>query len=52
MDEMFFLRYHMQMTREEFMSCPIHERKYLIHKFIDQKEKENEQLEKARKKKS
>jgi hypothetical protein len=52
MDEYFFLRYHLDMKREEFMSYPIHERKYLINKFIEQKEKENEYLEKARKKKS
>jgi hypothetical protein len=51
MDEQFFFLYHLHVTRSEFMQYPIHERKYLIKKFIDQKEKENEYIEKAKQKK-
>jgi len=32
------------------MTLPVHERKWLIQRFIDQKKKENEAIDKARKK--
>lgn len=48
MDEQFFFLYHLQVKRREFLEYPINERKYLIKKFIEQKEKENEYIEKAR----
>jgi hypothetical protein len=48
MDEQFFFLYHLQVGRREFLQYPINERKYLIKKFIDQKEKENEYIEKAK----
>jgi hypothetical protein len=34
------------------MTLPVYERKWMIHRFIDQKEKENQAMEKARKSKS
>ncbi len=40
----------MKQSRENFMTLPINERKWLIERFIQQKEKENEALEAARKK--
>jgi len=43
--------YHLRQCRTEFLKIPIHERKYLIHRFIEQREKEHEQMEKARRKK-
>jgi hypothetical protein len=51
MDEQFFFLYHLHVSRKEFMQYPVNERKYIIHKFIEQKEKENEYIEKAKNKK-
>ena len=42
--------YHMKQSRVEFMCLPINERKWIIERFIQQKEKENEAMEAARKK--
>jgi hypothetical protein len=50
MEELFFFMYHMRQSRENFMILPINERKWLIDRFIQQKEKENEAMEAARKK--
>jgi hypothetical protein len=50
MEELFFFMYHMKQSRENFMTLPINERKWLIDRFIQQKEKENEAMESARKK--
>jgi hypothetical protein len=50
MEEMFFFQYHMHMSRYDSMTLPVYERKWMIHRFITQKEKENEAMEKARKK--
>lgn len=50
MEELFFFMYHMRQSRSNFMSLPINERKWLIERFIKQKEKENEAIEAARKK--
>lgn len=49
MDEEFFFLYHLKVGRKEFLQYPINERKYIIAKFIEQREKENEHMEKARK---
>lgn len=40
----------MKQSRENFMSLPINERKWLVNRFIQQKEKENEAMEAARRK--
>lgn len=50
MEETFFFMYHLNLARESFMSLPINERKWLIERFIQQKEKENEALEAAKRK--
>lgn len=50
MEELFFFMYHMNQSRDHFMTLPINERKWLIERFIQQKEKENEALESARRK--
>jgi hypothetical protein len=50
MSEQFFFLYHLHVPREEFLKYPINERKYLIAKFVDQKEKEKEYIESARNK--
>jgi hypothetical protein len=51
MEEQFFFRYHLRASRKEFRTYPINERKWMIARFIQQKEKENEAMEKAKKKK-
>lgn len=48
MEEIFFFQYHMHMSRIECMSIPVHERKWMIQRFIDQKRKENEAIDKAK----
>lgn len=49
MDEEFFFLYHLHVSRRDFLQYPVNERKYIIAKFIEQREKENEYMEKARK---
>ncbi|CAE7860277.1 unnamed protein product [Symbiodinium microadriaticum] len=49
MEELFFFQYHMNMSKQDSMALPVHERKWLIQRFIDQKKRENEAMEKARK---
>jgi len=50
--ELFFLAYHMPGLGgyHEILSIPVFQRKYFIHEFIDQKEKEAKAIEKERKK--
>lgn len=49
MEEIFFFQYHMRMDKDTCLSYPIHERKWLIQRFIQQKKREKEALDKARK---
>lgn len=49
MDEEFFFLYHLKLGREQFMKYPVRDRKYLINKFIEQKNKENDAIEAAKK---
>lgn len=51
MEELFFFTYHMRMSKHEAWSLPIHERKWLIRRFVDQKKKENDQITKVKRKK-
>lgn len=48
MEEEFFFLYHLRRSRQEFWNYPINHRKWLINRFIEQKEKENAEIEKAR----
>lgn len=48
MEEIFFFMYHMKVDRDKCMSYTINERKWLIERFLLQKEKENEAMERAR----
>ena len=50
MEEKFFFIYHLHREMEEIMSLPINERKWLIERFVKQKEKENEAVEAAKRK--
>lgn len=42
--------YHMNITEENTLKMSITRRKWMIDRFIQQKQKENEAIEKARKK--
>ncbi len=42
--------YHLRHTYNEALSIPIHMRKWLIHRLVEQKNKEKEEMEKSSKK--
>lgn len=48
MDERFFFLYHMKVDENVFMRWPVYERRWMIERFIQQKNKENEAIEEAR----
>jgi len=48
MEEIFFFMYHMHIDRKSCMTLPINERKWIIERFIQQKERENEAMEQAK----
>ena len=52
MEEQFFFTYHMQRSREEFRKYPINERKWMVARFLEQKEREEKYIEKEKSKKS
>lgn len=49
MEEEFFFLYHLKVGRAAFLNYPIMIRKWMIERFIEQKEKENQAMEKAKK---
>lgn len=49
-EEIFFFMYHMQQERSKILQMPINSRKWIIQRFIQQKEKENDAMEAARRK--
>ena len=50
MEEVFFFIYHLHMDRDTALRLPINERKWMIERFIQQKQKENEAMEAERRK--
>lgn len=50
MEEKFFFLYHMRLPPGLAMGLRINERKWYIHKFIQQKERENAAMEAERRK--
>jgi hypothetical protein len=50
MEETWFFMYHLNRSRKDVMQMPINERKWLVERFIQQKERENEALEAAKRK--
>ena len=50
MEEKFFFLYHLRMVPDLSMDLPINERKWMIERFIKQKEQENDAIEAAKKK--
>jgi hypothetical protein len=49
-EEIFFFQYHLRLNHSETMTMPINLRKWMIERFITQKEKENEAMEASRRK--
>ena len=49
-EEIFFFQYNMRMEPEPCMRMPINLRKWLIERWIQQKERENEAMERANRK--
>lgn len=49
-EEIFFFQYHMQLPMNGSMSLPINLRKWLIERFSEQKERENQAMEAAKRK--
>jgi hypothetical protein len=48
-EEIFFFLYHMNIPEENSMSIPVYRRKWMISRFVEQKRKENEEIERAKK---
>jgi hypothetical protein len=44
MEELFFFMYHLGRSKEDCWTLPVHERKWIVQRFISQKQKENEAL--------
>lgn len=51
MEERFFFMYHMHISDRECLSTPVHERKWFIQRFVEQKQKESDAIDNARKQK-
>ena len=51
MEELFFFQYHMHMSKQDCMTIPVNERKWLIQRFIEQKKKEGEAIDRMKKQK-
>jgi hypothetical protein len=49
-EEVFFFLYHMRQSMTETLKLPIIMRKWLINKFLEQKEKEHQHMEAERRK--
>jgi hypothetical protein len=49
-EEIFFFQYHMHLDMSGSMSLPINLRKWMIERFIQQKENENKSMEAQQKK--
>ena len=50
LEEIFFFYNYLHQPKSECMSLPIYERKWIINKFIEEKEKENAAMESAKRK--
>lgn len=50
MEEKFFFQYHLHMDWDRSMQLAIYERKWMIDRFIQQKEKENAAIQSAKRK--
>lgn len=50
LEEKFFYLYHMNLKPEDSMALPIMERQWLMQRFVEQKNRENEQQQAAQQK--
>ena len=50
MEEKFFFLYHMHCDWDSSMKMPINERKWMIERFIQQKDRENQAIQSAKSK--
>lgn len=50
-EEIFFFQYHMRLPMASSMTLPINLRKWMIERYIDQKEKEKEAMDAQSRKK-
>ena len=48
MEEKFFFKYHLRTTFDEVMNLPVYERKWYIQRFVEQKDREDAAMQKAR----
>lgn len=46
MEEQWFFLYHLKQSRQSFLEYPIPERRWLINRYLHQKEKEQEEINK------
>ena len=51
MEDVFFLEYHLHQQRSTILKMPINERKWMVERFIQQRTRENEAVEAARRRK-
>lgn len=51
MEELFFFQYHLHMSKHDCMTLPVHERKWLIQRFIEQKKREGDAVKRAQQQK-
>jgi hypothetical protein len=49
-EEIFFFQYHLRLDMQGTMRLPINMRKWMIERFIEQKDKENEAMEASKRK--
>lgn len=48
MEEWFFFKYHLKMSKSDALQLPIHERKWMAQRFMQQREMEREYIETQR----
>lgn len=51
MEQKFFFLYHLHMDERKVMRLPINERRWMMSRWLKQKERENEAIEAARRNK-
>jgi hypothetical protein len=48
MEEVFFFEYYLHESRSNSLKIPVYERKWLITRFFEQKERENQEMDRAK----
>lgn len=47
-EEIFFFMYHMHIAKKDVLDLDPEERKWMINRFVEQKKRENEEIERAK----